>query len=62
METVLTSPSMTNPSGSVISHRLRKKFEIVAISSGKPPTYTIKDEQNEIIVDKFYQEELINVI
>ena len=36
-------------------------FEIVAISSRKPPTYTIKDEQNEIICVKFYQKELNKV-
>ena len=37
-------------------------FEIVAISSRKPPTYTIKDEQGEIIRGKFYQKELVKVI
>ena len=37
-------------------------FEIVAISSRKPPTYTINDEQDEIIRGKFYQKELIKVI
>ena len=37
-------------------------FKIVAISSRKPPTYTIKDEQEEIIRGKFYQKELIKVI
>ena len=37
-------------------------FEIVAISSRKPPTYTIKDEQDEIIRGKIYQKELIKVI
>ena len=40
----------------------REVFEIVAISSRKPPTYTIKDEQDEIIRGKFYQNELIRVI
>ena len=30
-------------------------FEIVAISSRKPPTYTLKDEQDEITRGKFYQ-------
>ena len=39
-----------------------KVFEIVAISSKKPPTYTIKDEQDEITRCKFYQKELIKVI
>ena len=37
-------------------------FEIVAIASKKPPTYTIKDEQGEVIQGKFYQKELIKVL
>ena len=37
-------------------------FEIVGISSRKPPTYTIKDEQDDIIRGKFYQKELVKVI
>ena len=37
-------------------------FEIVEISSRKPPTKTIKDEQDEIIRCKFYQKELVKVI
>ena len=40
----------------------REVFEIVAIASRKPPTYTMKDEQGEIIRGKFYQKELIKVI
>ena len=40
----------------------KEVFEVVAISSRKPPTYTIKDEQDEIIRGKFYQKELIKVI
>ena len=36
-------------------------FEIVAISSRKPPTYTKKDDQDEIIRGKFHQKELIKV-
>ena len=40
----------------------KEVLEIVAISSKKPPTYTIKDEQDEIIRGKFYQKELIKVI
>ena len=40
----------------------KKVFEILAISSEKPPTYTIKDEQDEIIRGIFYQKELIEVI
>ena len=40
----------------------REVSEIVAIATRKPPTYTIKDEQNEIIQGKFYQKELIKII
>ena len=40
----------------------REVFEIVAIATRKPPTYTLKNEQDEIIQGKFYQEELIKVI
>ena len=40
----------------------REVFEIVAISARKPLTYTIKDEQGEVIQGKFYQKELIEVI
>ena len=37
-------------------------FEIVGISSKKPPTHTMNDEKDETIVGKFYQKELIKVI
>ena len=40
----------------------REVFEIVTIATRKPPTYTIKDEQGEVIQSKFYQKELIKVI
>ena len=40
----------------------REVFEIVAVATRKPPTYTVKDKQNEIIQGKFYQKELIKVI
>ena len=40
----------------------REVFEIVAIATRKPATYTIKDEQGEVIQGKFYQKELIEVI
>ena len=43
-------------------HFAQEVFELVAISSRKPPTYTIKDEQDEIIRGKFYQKELVKVI
>ena len=36
-------------------------FEIVAIATKKPPTYTVKDEQEEVIRGKFYEKELIRV-
>ena len=32
----------------------REVFEIVAFATKKPPTYTIKDEQDEIIQGDFY--------
>ena len=41
---------------------IRETFESVAIATRKPPTYTIKHEQDEFIQGKFYQEELIKVI
>ena len=44
------------------SQPTKEVFEIVAISSRKLPTYTIKDEQDEIIRGNFYQKELIKVI
>ena len=37
-------------------------FENVAIDTKKPPTYTIKDEQEEVIRGKFYEKELNRVI
>ena len=37
-------------------------FEIVAIATKKPPTYTIKDERKEVIRGKFYEKELIRVL
>ena len=40
----------------------REVCEIVAIATRKPPTYTIKDEQGEVIEGNFYQKELIKVI
>ena len=40
----------------------REVLEIVAIATRKPRTYTINDEQGEIIESKFYQKELIKVI
>ena len=37
-------------------------FQVVAIASKKPPTYTIKDRRGEVIRGKFYEKELILVI
>ena len=37
-------------------------FESVAIATRKQPTYTIKDDQSEVIQGKFYQKALIKVI
>ena len=39
----------------------REVSEIVAIATRRPPAYTIKDEQGEIIQGKFYQKELIKI-
>ena len=36
--------------------------QIVQIATKKPPTYTIKDEMDEVIRGKFYERELIKVI
>ena len=33
----------------------REVFEIVAIATRKPPSYTINDEQGEVVQGKFYQ-------
>ena len=40
----------------------REVFDIVAIATRKPPLYTIKDEESEIIQGKFHQKELIKVL
>ena len=40
----------------------KKVFEIVALATRKPPTYTIKDEKDDIIQGNFYQKELNKVI
>ena len=40
----------------------REVFEFVAIATRKSPTYTIKDEQGEVIQGEFHQKELIKVI
>ena len=40
----------------------QENFEIVAIATTKPPTYTIKDKQEEVIRGKFYEKEKIKVI
>ena len=40
----------------------RDVFQIVAIATRKPPTYNIRDEQDEIIRGKIYRKELIKVI
>ena len=40
----------------------QKLFEIVAIATKKPPTYTIKDDQEEVLRAKFSEKELIIVV
>ena len=37
-------------------------FEVVAISSRKPPTHAVKDKHDEIIRGIFHQKELIKII
>ena len=37
-------------------------FEIVTLATKKPPTYAIKDEQEEVLRRKFYEKELISFI
>ena len=37
-------------------------FETVAFATRNKPTYTIKDEQDEIFQGKFYQKELLKVV
>ena len=43
-------------------HFTQEIFEMVAIATKKLPTYTIKDEQEEILRGKLYKKELIRVI
>ena len=42
--------------------QLTEIFEIVAISTKKHPTYTIKDEQKKVILGKFQRKKKIRVI
>ena len=44
-----------------ISQFTQEFFENVAIATKKPPTYTIKDEQKEVIRGKLYENELIRI-
>ena len=39
-----------------------KFFEIVEIATRKPPRYTLKDEEEDIIQGKFYRKEPIKVL
>ena len=40
---------------------MQKGFEIVAISSKKPPIYAKKDEHDQISRSKLYEKELIKI-
>ena len=40
----------------------REVLETVALATRKPPTYIIKDEQDEIFQGNFYQKEMIKAI
>ena len=44
------------------SQYTREFFELVPFVTRKPPTYTNRDEQDEIIQGKFYQKELMEFI
>ena len=57
------SQSMTCFAPKVTSHSLHEMFlKLQQLPQKKPPTYTIKDEQDAIIQGNFYQKELIKVI
>ena len=63
MEIEFAFPAMFYHSGKVINHNLHKQFfEIVAIATKKSQTYTIKDEQEEVIRGNFYEKELVRVV
>ena len=63
LETECESQSMTYLFAKVTKPQFtREVFEIVAIATRKPATYTINDEQGEVIQNKFYQKELIKII
>ena len=64
LETEFASPGTNYPSeGFKPQFKFTQDvFEIVAVSSRKHPTYTMKDEQNEIICGDFHQKELSKVI
>ena len=63
LETEFAPQSMTCPSGRVIGDSLQERFsKLLQFIPEKPPTCTLKDEQDEIIRAKFLQRELIKVI
>ena len=63
LEIEFTFPSMIYPSGKVINYNLHKKFlKLLPLLLKKSPTYTTKDEQEEVRRGKFYQKELIRVL
>ena len=52
---------MIYPSGKAINHNSHKNF-MKLLPLETPPTYTIKDEQEEVIRGKFYEKELFRVV
>ena len=63
IEDKLASLKMTYRSEKGVNQSVHRKFsKLLHFSSKKPPTYAIKHEQNEIILGKFYQKELIKFI
>ena len=62
LEIEFAFPSMIYFSVKVINHNLHKTFlKLLQFLLKKPPIYTIKDEQEEVISGKFYEKELIRV-
>ena len=62
IEVQFASQSIICPSKTVTRHNLRQKtFNFFAVATKKQPTYTVKDEQDEIIRGTFYQKELNEV-
>ena len=62
LETTLAFPSMIYLLEKFTKHNLHEVFEIVDIATQISPTYTIKDQNVEILRGKVYEKELIRFI